>query len=151
MSSKKKKTTMHLDPTNLFMCLPKNIQELGTVSPKRSLQRFSQISSTRINLEPTGPSIGPCPLTIQSQQNFRRFCLNEWIDMLQIDRFVNNVDALDAHVLFPSWQPLDIHGFVPEWGHRLWHRHTSEPSPHHTEHTRNVSKHPEWAEELVPP
>ena len=33
-------TTMHLGPTDLFMCLSKNIQELGTVSLKRSLQRF---------------------------------------------------------------------------------------------------------------
>ena len=76
------------------------------VSPK--LVRLASTFSQR------GLPVGSCPLTILSQQNFRRFCLKERIDMLQTARFVNNVDALYAHVLFPTWQPFDIHSYVPE-------------------------------------
>ena len=75
---------------------------------------FSQISSTCINFQPTAfRRLVSIDDTVAAE--LPTFVTKKKIDMLQVTRFVNNVDALYAHVLFRTRQPLDIHGYVPQW------------------------------------
>ena len=89
---------MHLDPTDLFMCLSRNIQRVGYRQFQAFVTTFLPNLFDLHHFSANEAFSGPVSIDDIVAAELPTFCLKKRKDMLQITRLVNNVDALYAHI-----------------------------------------------------